>query len=581
MVTPVTTPPQDSADAQADGMAVGAGIDFTDPNSALAPFYLRASQVTAVAILAVVFVLLNYAPLWHTDIWGHLKFGQWIVQHARLPERDPFCPYATEGDRFIHYSWLSQAGLYAVYHLGELLAGGGPLEQMAGGVAMLRFSHALLEVLRLTILLIAFRRLSGSWAIAVAGLIVVIALGLGSLAVLRPQVVGELGFALVLLALSRACLSRRALVLVPLVLVLWANAHGSYPAGLMLLAVTTTGQALESLRTAGWRNWKRVTAEQSLRRQLAVFVLSLVALALLNPSGPWIYANTLSMARNPNVLAMDEWQPLPLRLGAGGQWAFLATLVLLAGTRFLSRQRLSWTVLLLTLIFAGQALLRQRLVVWWLVLCPWIAVRHWPACVERVGLGRKYASVPSLRKTLAAGVFIVLAFLWSNAGQWVLAGEPALLECSLSGGTPWRLTYQLAHPHDAGPRGLPALQNLLAGHYPGGRFTGCLFASETLGDLPLWDLAPEVPVFIYTHVHLFPPEHWERCRAVRSGSAAGQQILDQYHINLVLVESDFNARLCALLRQDQGWRVVLDERDDPVKRDPRQRLFIAVRTTPR
>ncbi len=561
-------------------MAVGAGIDFADPNSPLAPYYLRASHVAAVALLCAVFVLLNFAPLWHTDIWGHLKFGQWIVNQGRLPERDPFCPFATVDGGFVHYSWLSQAGFYALYHFGETLAGGSPLERMAGGVATLRFYYALLVVLRLVVLLLAFRRLSNSWGLAVAGLIPLLGLSLGNLAVLRPQVVGELGFALVLLALSRPCISRRALVLVPAVLVLWANAHGSYPAGLVLLAVATIGRGLELTWAMGWRSWRAIAADAALRRLVLLGVLSILAVAIINPSGPAILLETLRMANHPNVVAMDEWQPLRFHLGPGGQWAFLATIILIAGTWLLSRQRPSATMLLMVLVFAGQALLRQRMLVWWLMLAPWIAVRYWPACVERLRR-RKYQSVPSFRKALAAGMCIVLAFLWSNAGQWLLAGQPGSLERSLSGGTPWRLTYQLAQGHDAGSQGLPALQNVLAANYPQGRFTGCLFASETLGDLALWDLAPEVPVFIYTHVHLFPPEHWARCLAVRSGSAAGQQILDHYHVNLVLVEPDFSLGLCELLRHDARWKVLVDEKDDPVKRDPRQRLFIAVRFVPR
>jgi hypothetical protein len=580
MATPLSTPPEEETGSQTQGMAVGAGIDFTDPNSPLAPFYLRASHVAAVALLCGIFVLLDFAPLWHTDIWGHLKFGQWIVAHGRLPERDPFCPFATEEGGCIHYSWLSQAGLYMVYHVGEMLAGGGPLERMAGGVALLRFCHALVVVLRLVVLLLAFRRLSGSWALALAGFLLLTLLSLGNLAVLRPQVLGELGFALVLLALSRPCLSRRALVLVPLVLMCWANAHGSYPAGLVLLVTATLGRALECLQAAGWRNWREAAADLALRRLVLVTLLAVLAVALFNPSGPHIYLETLRMASHPNVVAMDEWQPLRFYLGPGGQWAFLATVVLVGGTWLLARQRPSATMLLLVLVFAGQALLRQRMLVWWLMVAPWIAVRCWPACVERLSRSRQ-PSVPSFRKTLAAGMCMVLALLWSSVGQWLFAGQPAPLEHSLSGGTPWRLTYQLAHGPEAGPAGLPALQSILAAKYPQGRFTGCVFATETLGDLVLWDLAPEVPLFIYTHVHLFPPEHWARCLAIRSGSTVGQQILDQCHVNLVLVEPDFNRGLCDLLRRDGGWKVLMDEKDDPGKRDPRQRLFIAVRAIPR
>jgi len=562
-------------------LAVGAGLDFTDPTSALAPLYLRASHVAAVGLLTGIFVLVNYAPLWHTDIWGHLKFGQWMVDHRRLPDHDPLCAFATEGTGFIHYSWLGQTGLYLLYHLGEWLAGGGPLERMAGGVALLRFGHALLVVLRYGVLLAAFRRLSGSPAQAVGALAVLLVLGLGSLAVLRPQTLGELAFACVLLALSRPLLSRRALVLLPLLLALWANLHGSYAVGLMLLAAVTAGRAFEVLRTTGRWKVRFAAADQPLRRLVFALMLSGLAVAALNPSGPRIYVATLRMAAHPNVQAMDEWQPLVSPLGGGGQWGFLATLVLLAVTRHLGRQRFSATMLVLIAVFAGQALLRQRMLVWWLMLAPWIVVRYWPACLERWRARLSYQSVPSFKKTLAAAMLVVLGGLWSNPGQWILAGQPAALQRALSGGTPWQLTYQLAQGNAADERGMPALQKLLSATYPHGRFTGCVFASETLGDVVLWDLAPEVPVFIYTHVHLFPPEHWQRCLAVRQGSAAGRRILDQYHVNLVVVEPDFNSRLCALLRKDTGWKVLVDEGDHPVKRDPRQRLFIALRSGPR
>ena len=54
---------------------LGAGLDFADPNSRLAPLYLRTSGVVVAALLAVVFVLLSLAPVWHTDVWAHLRFG--------------------------------------------------------------------------------------------------------------------------------------------------------------------------------------------------------------------------------------------------------------------------------------------------------------------------------------------------------------------------------------------------------------------------------------------------------------------------------------------------------------------------
>src|SRR5687768_1284098 len=75
-----------------DGPPLGAGLDYSDPNSPLARFYLNTSHVIAVVILGVLFLFLNFVPLWHTDVWGHLRFGRWIVEHQQLPEGNPFAP---------------------------------------------------------------------------------------------------------------------------------------------------------------------------------------------------------------------------------------------------------------------------------------------------------------------------------------------------------------------------------------------------------------------------------------------------------------------------------------------------------
>ena len=130
--------PQSRDEPAEEGLAVGAGIDFADPNAPLACFYLRASHVVAITILALVYLLLNHSPLWHTDFWGHLKFGEWIVQHGSIPDRDPFCPYADYPTPNLESSWLSQAVYYVVFHAGEILAGGEPLRQLAGGVDAVR-----------------------------------------------------------------------------------------------------------------------------------------------------------------------------------------------------------------------------------------------------------------------------------------------------------------------------------------------------------------------------------------------------------------------------------------------------------
>src|SRR5262249_57328901 len=132
-------------------------------------------------------------------------------------------------------------------HAGDLMGGGDTVRRPGGGALLLRPLHALGVTLRCLVLLFAFRRLRCSWPLALTGLALLLALAIGHIAILRPQVFGEFFFACLLLALSRPLLSRRAFVLVPLLLVVWANSHGSWVIGLVLLAVFLLGRAVEAL----------------------------------------------------------------------------------------------------------------------------------------------------------------------------------------------------------------------------------------------------------------------------------------------------------------------------------------------
>src|SRR5260370_37918413 len=85
------------APAEDGNPSLGAGLDFSDPHSPLAPYYLRTGHVVLVALLGLFLLVLSYVPLWHPDIWGHLKFGQRIVPHGQTDALSPFAEHAPPG----------------------------------------------------------------------------------------------------------------------------------------------------------------------------------------------------------------------------------------------------------------------------------------------------------------------------------------------------------------------------------------------------------------------------------------------------------------------------------------------------
>lgn len=552
-------PPAGDVGGVPEPMHVGAGIDFADPGSGLAFCYLRASHVAAVGLLAAAFVLLCYVPLWYTDIWGHLKFGQWIAEHRALPASEPFTPFADPESAGVRQSWASQLLFYLIFSAGAALAGGDHLRELAGGAQALRLFLAILVVARGSALYFAFVRVSGSTRCAAAGLVLWIVASIGNIGVLRPQVLGELAFAVTLLALSRPLLSRPALIGLPIMFAVWANLHGSFLTGLVLLGAALLGRALVVIRTAPVSRWRATWSDGQCRRLALLMPLAILAIACLNPSGPAIYADALAVAAHPNVRAMDEWKPLSFHLATGWHLLYLLLVIALALTQLSSRRWFALDTLIFLALFGLPPLLHQRMMIWWVMIGPWLAVRYWPACRLPWSIP---ASTPTFRKTLLAGALVFMAACWSIPTQWYLAGEPGKLERILYAATPWQLAEALRDPAAS----TTPLAQYLRTHYPHGQLDGAIFASETLGDFLLWELPAGTPIFIYTHVHLFTPAHWRECAEIRAALPNWSAILDRHRINLVAVEPERNRDLCQLLREAKGWRVVEDDE-----------LFVAVR----
>ena len=578
----------------------------SDLRSPLARYWLRTSDLIAVALLAIMLVLLSIVPLWHTDVWAHVKFGQWMVEHGRLPDHEPFSPYADPGP-YINFQWLTQGGLYLLYQLGARLAGGDELYRLAGGAAVLRTAFLLVIWLRYVLLLLAYRRRSGSMVLACAGLVLAFLFPAITKAQ-RPQQIGELFFAALLLVLSRPLLSRRALLLVPLGCVLWANMHGSYLMGLALLGVFFLGRLVEAAGAQGTWRWRAAAQDPQARRLLLVGLLSAAAIAVLNPHGPRLYWYTLQLAKHPNIPMLVEWQPLDFHWGIGGHWAYLFLLLLLLASQALSPRSLSPTGLLLVASFGVLPLAQQRMLTWWVLLVPWLLLPLWAAIGRKVvsgqsadkpdalareptpplasasglsGFGNGVAAEGSGRKTLLAGFLLFMALLWTPPVQWLRARGPQSLERQLAPGTPWRLAAQLTADPDDKTKPFPELAAALRSSYPHGRFHGVIFASESQGDYLLWALPADYPVMLYTHVHLFSPRHWQECWTVKTGAGGWWEILDRHGVNLVIVEPERHPNLAQALRDDPAWQIVLDETGLSSKPDPMTRQLIALRKHPR
>jgi hypothetical protein len=561
---------------------LGAGINFSDPNSPLAPFYLRSVHLIALAFLGfVIFVPATLFPLWHTDVWGHMRYGQWMVEHKTIPTSEPFCPWWDGRVPFTQYYTLTQLIMYGAYAAGERLAGGDELRQMAGGVEFLRLLHALLTTARFAVLLAVFVRVSRSWPVALFGVVAVAFLDLSNLAVFRPQTFAQVGFAILLWPLSRPVLSRRAILLVPALLAVWANGHGSYVVGFALLGAVFLGRVI-ALATS--RPWVWPWYDSHAVRIAATGLLAFVAVGLLNPYGFTLFARTVAMSSHPTLLAaVGEWQPLAFVWEKGWHWVFMISLVVLGMTQLVCRRPMPPHHLVVLLMFGIGVALQNRFVIWWAMVLPWVLVplwadlaKDWPARLTPT------PSTPSFRKT-AIGLAVLFAiFMWSGPSRWVIQGYPCPVEEAVSAGTPWELAREVTQPGAGTSDWAHEISDIIQKNYPNGAYTGTIMATPMQGDYLMWALAPKKVPVTYAHMHLFHPDYWEELGIVGRGEPGWQDILEKYQVNLLVVEADFAPKLRDhLMQASNEWKIVLDESGDTIhKHETLTRQLIAIRITP-
>jgi hypothetical protein len=528
-------------------------FDFADPNSPLAPYYGRIAHVVAAALLGLTFLLVSSGRVWHTDVWGHLRFGEYIVKERRLPTHEMFSgDFADQDAPFVNYYWLGQAGAYLLFELGQRLASPDPESQLGGGLLLLGLTHALLVTLRLFLLLVAFRRVTGSLAFATLGVALVFLLGyFYHIGVLRPQILGEVAFAALLVPLSRPTLSRRALILVPVILVLWANCHGSFVVGLGVLGLALAGQVLlvawRAVRqgAAGLVRIVKVLATDLQTRRLSlVLLLSTAAVVVLTPDHLQLFVGSWELSHNPNIATMNEWRALPFNWFACVLMfgpALLAVTVLV-----LDRKQVSPLQVLLLVLFCWQAITHARMFVWWGMIATWVLLPHLRS-VWRRGLPAWLAETdtPNLRRTIMAAMVAVVFVLWTPTARWLSFGEAPRGREWVHRQTPLKVAAYLREQYERDP-------SLARG----------VFCSETVGDYLLWDLRLDPPLRFscYSHVHLLTPEHWYECLVVKTGAPGWEDVLCRWKVQFLVVEpSTWHTHLIEQITADPAhWEVVPD-----------------------
>lgn len=440
------------------------------------------------------------AALPAVDLAYHLRVGTEILSSGQVPTTDTLT-YTAGGRPWLDQQWGAEVILAAIYRVGGWTA-----------LAVLR---AALVGLIFGLVAVAIRLRNpglGLRTVALLGLAAFL-VGVTTLA-LRPQLIGMALFAITLFLIADRRDHPGRLWAIPLLVVLWANVHGSFVFGPLLLGLA----------------WLEDLHENAPRRHLALAIAFVAGIAAcLTPFGPGVWVYAVGLTINPLITGrVTEWQPTSLRDIPG--LVFFASVAGVAALLARRRATTPWPALATLALFAALGVYAVRGIAWWPLV----------AAVTVAGLLPPPATpprhiAPSRLNAVIAGLVAVAAIGLLPVWRPV---DPALA-------APSGLVTNA-------PRGITAALETLAG--PGDR----LWNPQPWGSWFEFAL-PGLPVTIDSRIELFPLSVWDDYDTVGLAEAGWSQILDRDQVTIVVTAIGLNKPLQAALATDATWRSVFHD----------------------
>jgi hypothetical protein len=519
-----------------------------------ARFALTWKQLLICVWFAAFFMYVNYIPIFHTDIWGHVHYGKIALEQGHFPEQDPFMPLA-EGMTAVDTAWLSQL-IFA-------------LAEQWGGLQFISNVYAIAMLATYLIYGRVFFVLTRRLGMVMLGTAMVLLVGWSRHAIVRPETFGGLCLALLvwMVIQGEPWRSRRpgrradadaparlpwsVWIGVPVLFALWANLHGSFLVGLAVLGCHALGRVME----VGWktRSFSAVLADGWVRRWAVLTELAVLA-TMLNPVGPDLLIEAIRFGQNPNLRDVLEWFPLKADSFEGIQ--FGATIIVMFFVLRLSRRRLAPADVLLLLVFGLALCPTIRMIGWWAPVYTLTMMPHICGLWERVLRKRKQATSAGSESSreveqeepqrlapvrflpsLIALLVIWTAFALSPVSQPLLSNKPRDLEQIVHRGTPIGVTEWLRQNP---PEKL-------------------IFGPQWWGDWLCWDGPQGLKVFMTSHIHLVPRQVWRDYLRIARGDAGWEQTLRRYDVDLLIVDKDLQKNLARRARRSADWRTVFED----------------------
>lgn len=461
------------------------------------------------------------------DLAGHIRMGETILRSHVLPAHS-LASYTAATEPMVAHGWLSEVIFALLYR-----AGGLPLLAIVTGI-IVAATHAAIVVF------LKRKGVDARWALAAA--FVSFALGLSHW-LARPHMFSIVGSALTLFLLESAR-PRRALLFFG-VFAIWANLHGAWLYGILMIAAYIAGDLAEALAGPGRSEWLKRARSDS------VLLVSATAGTFVNPYGIGLHREVFSAVTSSSLATMIE-EYLPPKFNEFASLPFLLVVLLTVVLFSLSLRRMPfrWLAVVVLSLFFGFRSFRNIAL---------FGVTGWPLIAVHTGL-----AWPQARRRFPWFQDFVRLDARASVGWWSMPVALALLALGLN------------HGRIAG-------KEVIADHFDTGRFpvvavdrarhaglSGRLFSQWTWGGYLLlaW---PGIPLHVdplkfsdttmvtFTRIDEVQPD-WKA-------------ELDRWNVQTVIVKS--KGTLAKALAKEPAWRLWYQDttatvfrRSDPSARAP-------------
>jgi hypothetical protein len=454
-----------------------------------------------------------------SDLWVHFRIGQDILAGKGFLTVEEYSATA-EGRPFIAYEWLSAVLLQVLYEVAG--SPGLMMLRLSASVACLAFLYfalapslrtraTVLPLLMLTTYLVCFR------------------------AHLRPHLFSLVAVSALCFALERWRRTRRLRDIVWLVPMhaLWANLHGAYLFGIVILGVVAGLVGFFAFVSQQPTRYEAPYSRGDFLRISSVAVGSLLACGV-NPYGTALFELSFRMSESSDFIkaSIGEWMD-SFAVGPGNLW-FGVYCVVLAVFGLCTLMRLRdrrWLDVVLAVLVIFQSMRANRFI-------PHMAIFGFPIMVRWMDeLSDRGFGLRALRLRPWLDVALIVVMLATSVGPG----------------------------SQLGPRHRRQLGWGFASHYPfeeveyirSHALEGVVYNEYADGGFIIHSLYPKVRPIMDPRIDVYGPELYAEWQRSRRETNAFLAYLEKYEIELLLLRRGReNRKLLAALRRQPDWRFV-------------------------